>query len=581
MKVFIGDRRDSVMGMTLKQEGRDLNRLVPLWPIGRVVRKVGFFGSCAAVVVGLMASCSSSDSAVDPKASSTASEVSAEAGSNSQSSSSSVPVSTQIVEASTSTSTTATPPRSYEPIYEAGPCPVTPSPDILVECGTVTVPEDRTKPEGRLVELAVARVTSPATSGSDAPVVWLSGGPGGRSLRALAFPADAGGVSSNPLYAEHDLIFVDQRGTGHSVPQLDCPGYDDAVWSVLGMNSPFADELDVIHRSLAACRDDLERQGVDLSQYDTVANAADFADIRVALGIPTWSIRATSYGTLIAQEMMRSHPEGVSAVLLDSVLPVDKSRLDEQHVPVDAALDRLFTACEESTECSTAFPDLRNRWTAMLRSYDESPLIATVSDGAGELRDIVLTGGEIRSGIGSAMYSSDLLGSIPVFMNLAEQRAPQVQDAFANAQNQLFAGAEGMRDAVNCRDRLHDITVEQVAEAVEARPELAFGQLISSQANCQVWAVGAVDESFAELVRSNIPTLVLAGTYDPVTPPTDGARVAALLPNSTFVEFDATGHGVFRSNRCADRLVAQFFAAPTDPLDTTCVDDIGPLVFAT
>jgi pimeloyl-ACP methyl ester carboxylesterase len=580
VNVFIGDRRDSVMGMTLEQRDRDRNRLVPLRPIGRVVRKVGFLGSCAAVVVGLTASCSTSDSAADPEAPSTASEVPPEAGSNSQSESSSIPVSTQIAEASTSTSTAATPQSAYEPIYEAGPCPVTPPPDILVECGTVTVPEDRTRPEGRLIELAVARVTSPSTSGSDAPVVWLSGGPGGRSLRALAFPPDAGGVSSNPLYAEHDLIFVDQRGTGYSVPKLDCPGYEEAVWSVLGMNSPFADELDVIHSSLAVCRDDLERQGVDLSQYDTVANAADFADIRAALGIATWSIRATSYGTLIAQELMRSHPEGVSAVLLDSVVPVDKSRLDEQDVPVDMALERLFTACEESVDCNTAFPDLRNRWTTMLRNYDENPLAASVSDDAGALHDIVITGGEIRSGIASAMYSSDLLGSIPVFIELAEQRAPQVQDAFANAQNQLFAMAEGMRDAVNCRDRLHDITIEQVTQAVEARPELAFGHLIGSQANCQVWAVGAVDESFAELVRSDIPTLVLAGTYDPVTPPIDGARVAALLPNSTFVEFDATGHGVFRSNPCADRLVTQFFAAPTDPLDTTCVDSIGPLVFA-
>jgi pimeloyl-ACP methyl ester carboxylesterase len=74
---------------------------------------------------------------------------------------------------------------------------------------------------------------------------------------------------------------------------------------------------------------------------------------------------------------------------------------------------------------------------------------------------------------------------------------------------------------------------------------------------------------------------VLAGSYDPVTPPAGSQRVAAHLAHATFVEFDGTGHGVFRTNPCADQLVTTFFNNPTAPLDTSCKTTIGPPNFRT
>ena len=114
---------------------------------------------------------------------------------------------------------------------------------------------------------------------------------------------------------------------------------------------------------------------------------------------------------------------------------------------------------------------------------------------------------------------------------------------------------------------------------VDANPDFGFLYELNSLAGCATWNNGAADASFNQLVSSDIPTLVLAGSYDPITPPSGSKRVADHLTHATYVEFDGTGHGVFRTNPCADQLVLSFVAQPSDPLDTSCVSTVGPPSF--
>ena len=61
--------------------------------------------------------------------------------------------------------------------------------------------------------------------------------------------------------------------------------------------------------------------GADLIAYNSTESAADFADLRKALGYAAWNVYGTWYGSYLAQTLMREHPEGIRSVVLDSVLP--------------------------------------------------------------------------------------------------------------------------------------------------------------------------------------------------------------------------------------------------------------------
>ena len=71
-------------------------------------------------------------------------------------------------------------------------------------------------------------------------------------------------------------------------------------------------------------------------------------------------------------------------------------------------------------------------------------------------------------------------------------------------------------------------------------------------------------------MRSDIPTLILAGEFDPITPPSSGTAVAANLSNATFVEFPAVGHGLLLEGDCAKSIINAFLDGEDTP-DTSCV----------
>jgi len=461
----------------------------------------------------------------------------------------------------------------YTPAYAPGACPMPVLPDPQIQCGTVTVPENRADPTGAQVHLAVARVLSPSPDGAGSPVVRLTGGPGFGSLQTQN---SANGKNTNPLLARHDLIYIDQRGTGYSQPSLDCPERDDAVWTDLGRSDTYPTEYAAISTSIQACQQRLEAAGVDLTAYDTVSNAADIADVRVAMGIPSWTLTAVSYATLLTQEIMRSHPEGVRAVLLDSVVPPDYTAPEQQVDSANRAFDTLFTGCEQSPTCNAAYPNLRDRFAATLASYDQNPFVTTIKDRAGTPHAVSINGGELLAGIFNTMYTTKQIPTVPALIQLMENRNPALQTGFEQGFAQIFDSAEGLYYSVDCRDRLHDATTADVAAVVAANPDFGFLYELNSLAGCATWNNGAADASFNQLVSSDIPTLVLAGSYDPITPPSGSKRVADHLSHATYVEFDGTGHGVFRTNSCADQLVLSFVAEPSAPLDTSCVSTIGP-----
>jgi pimeloyl-ACP methyl ester carboxylesterase len=188
---------------------------------------------------------------------------------------------------------------------------------------------------------------------------------------------------------------VSQRGTMFSEPALTCAADDDFARELLGLRF-YSEATERAHLAATeACHRELAATGADLSAYNSTESAADFADLRKVLGYETWNVYGMSYGSYLAQTLMRDHPEGIRSVVLDSVLPATYNVAQNWKNARDA-FDNIFQACAAEAACNAAHPHLEQTFTGLVNKLEAEPLTATVKDPAtGEDIKVVIDGGAL------------------------------------------------------------------------------------------------------------------------------------------------------------------------------------------
>lgn len=461
------------------------------------------------------------------------------------------------------------------PSYETSACPFGTTPNI--ECGFVTVPEDRSDPESGTIRLATVIIQG---SDIDAPALVLSGGPGeittpNAHLAGPLFQQIAGGRTT---------ILFDQRGVGRSEPALSCPEWVEAQLAALGPDVSAEDSAEANTTSLAACGQRLAAEGINLDAYNSVENAADVADIVRALGYDQVNLIGVSYGSLLAQHVLRDHAEIARAVVIDSVLPIDESFFVGAIDTATNALDRLMAACAADEACNAAYPDVRAALADIILTYNANPVPITLTNPSnGETIESQLTGDTILSAMIFFLYQTQTLPTLPEAvaaiaagdLSIAESLASQ----FINA---LYALERGMQYSVQCQEDLLLVSeadllarYEQLPPEYRGRADLEVVMDNSSFVVCANWPVEPFDASIKEPVSSSVPTLALAGEFDPVTPPEYAERVAASLENSFTYTFPGVGHSVALASPCAAGIIAQFLTDPMTEPDASCIADMG------
>jgi pimeloyl-ACP methyl ester carboxylesterase len=290
---------------------------------------------------------------------------------------------------STSTTTKSTVAAKFEP----GPCP-TPQPPVdalkATHCGVLVVPENRTKDNGRTIKLTVATLPAKAANKQPDPIVYLEGGPGGDALGAIEF-LEAGGINR-----DRDVIVVTQRGTPDADPQLTCPEVDAFNARAVGLvyDAPSTGTEHVA--ATKACHDRLVNAGIDLSAYNTPEDAADIADLRTAMGFQQMNLYGTSYGTYVALTALRTHPEGIRSVMIDSVVPPDTGSLSGTWKSVQEATANLFKACNAQPACQQRYPNLADEWNGLVTDLEAKPVTTTVTPPGGSAPvKVVIDGGAL------------------------------------------------------------------------------------------------------------------------------------------------------------------------------------------
>ena len=145
-------------------------------------------------------------------------------------------------------------------------------------------------------------------------------------------------------------------------------------------------------RAIAACRERLVRTGADLAAYNSRENAADIAELRVALGIAEWNVYGVSYGTDLALQLLRDHPQGIRSVVLDSVVPPNRNIIDQWWEAPASGLAAIAAACAAQSACAAAYPDLAATYTATVNRLHATPAEIDVRNAAGATVRVTVDG---------------------------------------------------------------------------------------------------------------------------------------------------------------------------------------------
>jgi len=441
------------------------------------------------------------------------------------------------------------------------------------QCGYVLVPEDRTHAESRLVQLMVLKIASTAQDPPGGALVRLTGGPGGPSLgpgRVTAYrsPANA------RVRAAADLIFFDQRGTGYSEGRF-CRG---SLQSYQFGEPTLTAGLERYLEDRRQCLAEARARGVFVDGYTNWQNALDVRDIRRALGYDTWTIFGVSYGTELGQAVMRVDAEGTRAAILDSVVPtglVTNSTSDLLGNGFRSALDAVDEMCRADRACQRAYGDaMSERILAAVRTYDGAPLVLTGLDTnraiAGRLHmDSSLAG----SAVFQALYDSRLYADLPAFLRVLETRDEEALRAYVNQIGYPIDHdyGYGMALTINCRAGFREDPSAPPPPGPDGGDLAGLVGGSNSFQTCGDLYPTTPDPSVAPL-QSDIPTLVVTGAADPITPPYYADMLMEGLASAQRVDFPNTGHGglILNWNACGRDLLLAFITDPEAPLDASC-----------
>ncbi|HRF94098.1 MAG TPA: alpha/beta fold hydrolase, partial [Aggregatilineales bacterium] len=277
-----------------------------------------------------------------------------------------------------------------------------------IDCGTFFTPQDYNEPDGLQVEIAFAVLYSTSENPLPDPVIYLEGGPGGSALSGVDDWA------TFEMRETRDIILFDQRGAGYSYPRLYCADIDET--------------------DLTACREQLESEGVDLADYNTINNARDTNELLLALGYEEWNLFGISYGTRLALTIMRDYPQGIRSVIIDSVYPPVVDAYEEEMVGGAGSFLLMFADCVADDACNTAFPDLENRFYALIDSLNEAPI--TLAD------ETVIDGSGLINMMFQWFYDSTIIPYLPLMIDELANGGQSVLEALNDGTLPIYEGEE-------------------------------------------------------------------------------------------------------------------------------------------
>ncbi len=424
-------------------------------------------------------------------------------------------------------------------------------------CGTVTVPENRSSPNGRTIALNVVIVRAATPRAGAVPMFHLEGGPGVSATAVGPFYLGPGHIYS----ATRDVVLVDQRGTGASSPQH-CPRLENrAGW---------ADDYDLA--AVVTCRDDLQSRA-DLTQYSTDNASVDLDEVRAALGHDQVDLWALSYGTRLAQVYMKRFPARVHAAVLVGFAPLDYRAPLYHALNAQRVLDLLFYDCARDDACGAKYPALRTEWQAVLGRFEAGPMIATIRG-----TQVSIARGPFGELVRNMLATAAGQRALPRLIHAAA--GGDFSGFVATSSGAAAPVAEGLYLSIVCSEGVSRIPRDSGRFA--AGTFLGEYRVERERGACASWPHYDLADDFYVPPRGGAPILVISGTMDHVTTPDWAREFCTSTAGCTLVAIPELGHGPFDLDQwtegdCLDRVASRFLDDRT--VNASCIAGMRPPSF--
>jgi pimeloyl-ACP methyl ester carboxylesterase len=430
---------------------------------------------------------------------------------------------------------------------------------IAAHCGRLAVPEDPARPQGVSIELHVAVVPALNRRETAAPLFLLAGGPG--QAASDLFTSYAGAFAR--INRNHAIVLVDQRGTGRSAPLM-C-GYPDD-WQ---RNS---DDLAELGATTRAC---LAKFGDRVRFYTSSVAVQDLDRVRLALGYAQIDLYGSSYGTRVAELYMRRYPLATHAVILDGVTYPEQAIGPDTPSDGEKSLNLILARCRKAAECAGAYPDLQKELDGLRHRFGPEVQALTLDDpSTGLPLQIQFGRGMLNAALRFLSYNAAEASLLPALIHQGAQGnlAPLAAQTIMMARQIGDQLASGMQNSVICTEDQPLFATSAADRQRIAQTYQGTDQLDALAEICKVWPRGPMDADLHQALNSEVPTLLLSGEADPVTPPEDAARTARGLKHHRSLVLEGEGHGQAATS-CVPKLMAAFLdSADPEGLDATCLD---------
>ncbi|WP_129671858.1 alpha/beta fold hydrolase [Candidatus Chloroploca sp. Khr17] len=461
--------------------------------------------------------------------------------------------------------------------------------DLNLDCGYVVVPESRNGGSDREVKLGITRLNS-GQGTANSPLFMLAGGPGQTEASPEYFslfqPDLLGGI-----LAERDIVVVEQRGTEHTDPFLNCPEANSALWTAYEKGLTGDDAVDYETGIIQDCIDRFKEQGLNFDNFNSVENAADVNAVREALGYDQIIYYGASYGSQLGQHVMRDFPDILEAVVLDGAATLArKSWIEDRALDAQWGIDNLTKMCEADAKRIENY-DIPALVDAALALFDNGPLPYTYTDPNDP--SLTIEGEVTLDDMVNFIYGNQgsLAGiaGLPSYLSALVDGGAEAVAAFLGAQKggTIVASRTAMKGEIALLMHMAMVCSDDPVKSADelkldgtGRYASLFGQTVADQyvQFCSLINVKELPDSTDIPVTTDVPTLLLSGDLDVATPTFRSQEVADALPDATLVVFPGRTHvQIAGANLCAGQVMTQFVLDPTATLDTSCLAE-APVV---
>lgn len=413
------------------------------------------------------------------------------------------------------------------------------------KCALFEVPENHAKSDSTKIKIHVAIVPSLAPKPEADPVFFFAGGPG-QAASDIGILVEA----LSPLRRNRDIVLVDQRGTGKS-KTLTC----DVGETLKTESQPLREALNANDAQMRAewkkCLDTLKGNPATHRTDDYIA---DLELVRKAMGYDKINVWGGSYGSRVALRYMKLHPDAIRSSVIDGVAPTTLRLPNDALANSEAELRAVFVACEQSPECARAYPGIAKKLDDLLASLKQSPKTVTIAHpSTGKPFNATITSVTFATMLWPLLYQPDATRLLPTMVEAAAAGnfAPFAAGMSGGGGSNELSISLAQRFAVMCAEDMFE-QKPQTNDRLGPIGKLFFDF-------CSSFPHGSPAKDFFEPTKSSIPTLLLSGTFDPVTPPSSAEVAMKTLSASKHIVVGA-GH-IVSPHPCIRRIVKKFVDA--------------------